>query len=118
MFRFALLVPLERGEKVTVIVQLPPGATLERFALVLKRIELDPERERELMVKVSVPVLETLIVPVDELFTLMLPKLRLSGLTEMTGFPFDAPDWVAVKVWPAAVMVPVRAPLPVLGPIE
>ena len=98
MFRFAFLVPHERGEKVTVIVQLPPALTIEQPVLVLKRVELDPESEREFMVRVPVPVLETLTVRIDELFTLTLPKSRRSGLTEMTGFPFDAPDWVAVNV--------------------
>jgi hypothetical protein len=111
MLRVPDFIPVERGVKVTVAVQEPPGASVPQLWVWKKVPALAVKREIELTLRFPPPVL-LMVTVLDTVWrTLTLPKSKATGETLITGLP-PAPAWVTVKVCPAAVIVPVREELP------
>jgi len=100
----ALLTPDEVGLKVTLRVQVPPAGSELHPLVFLNCQGFFPDSVRPRMMREPVPVLATVTVFVIELFVATFPNSRTSGLTDMAGVPV----WLAVKVWPAMVMAPLR----------
>jgi len=114
MTRDALLDPVDNGEKVTVTVQVAPGATVEQVVAHLKISGPLVAIETPWITRSPVPLLLTVKVLLLDAPTLTVPKAAVVRLTAMAGYP-PAPAWLTVNVWPPIVRFPVREFVSPLG---
>ncbi len=91
MFRLAVFPPVVRGEKVTVIVQEPPGLTVGQLEVWRKFPGLPVKMEIPLMDRSPEPELETVTVLLTDWRIFNEPKSSWVALRAITGLPM-APD--------------------------